>query len=117
MDAYLKAGLEALGDDTRMAIFQRLADGPLAVNEIAGKLPVSRPAVSQHLRVLKHAGLVRDTREGTRRLYQLDPSGVARLREHFDQMWTKAMSSFQDAVESPVGEVNRGEQRRENRRT
>ena len=63
-----------------MAIFQRLANGPMAVNELAGMLPVSRPAVSQHLRVLKDAGLVTDSREGTRRLYQLNPEGVARLR-------------------------------------
>jgi DNA-binding transcriptional ArsR family regulator len=111
VDAYLQAGLDALGDATRMAIFQRLANGPLAVSEIAGTLPVSRPAVSQHLKVLKDAGLVRDKREGTRRLYQLDPEGVARLRAHFDQMWTRALSSFQDAVEKPAKEARRGKQR------
>ena len=111
MDAYLQAGLDALGDATRMAIFQRLANGPQAVNEIAETLPVSRPAVSQHLKVLKDAGLVQDRRDGTRRLYQLDPEGVARLRAHFDQMWTKALSSFQDAVEKPAKEVRRGKQR------
>jgi DNA-binding transcriptional ArsR family regulator len=116
VDAYLQAGLDALGDATRMAIFQRLANGPLAVNEIAGTLPVSRPAVSQHLKVLKEAGLVRDTREGTRRLYQLDPDGVARLRAHFDQMWTKAMSNFQDAVEKPPREARHGKQRGSSRR-
>src|SRR5271165_2912861 len=92
VDAYLQAGLDALGDATRMAIFQKLAGGPLAVNELARVMPVSRPAVSQHLRVLKDAGLVMDTKAGTRRLYQLDPEGVARLRAHFDQMWTHAMS-------------------------
>ena len=85
-----------------MAIFQRLANGPMAVNELAGTLPVSRPAVSQHLRVLKDAGLVTDSRAGTRRVYQLDPEGVARLRAHFDQVWERALSSFQDAVASPV---------------
>jgi DNA-binding transcriptional ArsR family regulator len=111
VDAYLQAGLDALGDATRMAIFQRLGNGPLAVSEIAGTLPVSRPAVSQHLKVLKDAGLVRDKREGTRRLYQLDPEGVARLRAHFDQMWTTALSSFQDAVEKPGKEAKRGKQR------
>src|SRR5271169_4204239 len=84
-----------------MAIFQKLANGPMAVHELAGDLPVSRPAVSQHLRVLKEAGLVTDTKAGTRRLYQLDPEGVARLRAHFDQMWTRAMSAFQAAVEEP----------------
>src|SRR5581483_6454836 len=89
MDAYLQAGLDDLGDATRMAIFQRLSGGPLAVHELARTLPVSRPAVSQHLKVLKDAGLVLDSRAGTRRLYQLNPEGVARLRAHFDQMSTK----------------------------
>jgi DNA-binding transcriptional ArsR family regulator len=101
VDAYLQAGLDALGDATRMAIFQKLSDGPLAVVDLARHLPVSRPAVSQHLKVLKEAGLVMDTKNGTRRLYQLDPEGVARLRAHFDQMWTKAMGAFKDAVENP----------------
>jgi DNA-binding transcriptional ArsR family regulator len=102
VDAYLQAGLDALGDGTRMAIFQRLANGPMAVNELAGTLPVSRPAVSQHLRVLKDAGLVTDSRAGTRRMYQLDPEGVARLRAHFDQVWERALGAFQRAVASPV---------------
>ena len=101
VDAYLQAGLDALGDATRMAIFQKLANGPIAVNELARQLPVTRPAVSQHLKVLKDAGLVTDVKEGTRRIYRLDPEGVARLRAHFDQMWTKAMGSFKDAVENP----------------
>ena len=105
MDTYLQAGLDALGDATRMAIFQKLSSGPLAVNELARTLPVSRPAVSQHLKVLKDAGLVLDSRAGTRRLYQLNPEGVARLRAHFDQMWTRAMSNFRVAAEkSPIGE-------------
>jgi DNA-binding transcriptional ArsR family regulator len=102
VNAYLQAGLDALGDGTRMAIFQRLANGPMAVNELAGTLPVSRPAVSQHLRVLKDAGLVTDRKDGTRRVYQLDPEGVARLRAHFDQVWEKALGAFQRSVESPV---------------
>lgn len=101
MDMYLQAGLDALGDATRMAIFQKLSAGPLAVHELARTLPVSRPAVSQHLKVLKDAGLVMDSRAGTRRMYRLDPAGVARLRAHFDQMWTKAMSNFQLAAEKP----------------
>jgi DNA-binding transcriptional ArsR family regulator len=104
VDTYLQAGLDALGDATRMAIFQKLAGGPIAVNELARTLPVTRPAVSQHLKVLKDAGLVMDSKAGTRRLYQLNPQGVARLRTHFDQMWTKAMSAFQTAAEkSPPG--------------
>lgn len=100
VDAYLQAGLDALGDATRMAIFQKLSGGPLAVNELARGLPVSRPAVSQHLKILKDAGLVIDAKEGTRRLYRLDPEGVARLRAHFDQMWTRALTAFQSAVEN-----------------
>jgi DNA-binding transcriptional ArsR family regulator len=104
VDAYLQAGLDALGDATRMAIFQKLAGGPTAVSDLARTLPVSRPAVSQHLRVLKNAGLVSDSKAGTRRLYQLNPEGVARLRAHFDQMWTKALSAFQATAEKqPVG--------------
>lgn len=91
-----------------MAIFQKLADGPFAVNELARMLPVSRPAVSQHLKVLKDAKLVRDTRDGTRRLYQLDPEGVARLRAHFDQMWTKALGAFQEAAEKATDESPTG---------
>jgi len=102
VDAYLQAGLDALGDGTRMAIFQRLSKGPMAVHELAHELPVSRPAVSQHLRVLKDAGLVTDRRAGTRRLYQLDPEGVARLRAHFDLVWERALGAFQSSVESPI---------------
>jgi DNA-binding transcriptional ArsR family regulator len=117
VDAYLQAGLDALGDATRMAIFQKLAAGPLAVHELASVMPVTRPAVSQHLKVLKDAGLVMDRRAGTRRLYQLDPEGVARLREHFDQMWTKALSAFQAAAEKPaVGETH-GKRTRRSRRS
>lgn len=106
-----------MGDATRMAIFQKLAGGPIAVNELARTLPVSRPAVSQHLRVLKNAGLVTDSRAGTRRLYQLNAEGVARLRAHFDQMWTKAMSAFQAAAgKEPLGEKH-GKHRGRSRRT
>jgi DNA-binding transcriptional ArsR family regulator len=88
-----------LGDGTRMAIFQELAQGPMAVHELAEMLPVSRPAVSQHLRVLKDAGLIRDSKAGTRRVYQLDPAGIARLRAHFDQVWDKALGAFQSSAE------------------
>jgi DNA-binding transcriptional ArsR family regulator len=117
VDTYLQAGLDALGDATRMAIFQKLAAGPLAVNELARTLPVTRPAVSQHLRVLKDARLVTDRKAGTRRLYQLNPEGVARLRAHFDQMWTQAMSAFQAAAEKkPVGGKH-GKHRGRRRRT
>ena len=75
-------------------------DGPLAVHELAERMPVSRPAVSQHLRVLKDAGLVTDRRSGTRRVYQLDPEGIARLRAHFDQVWDRALSAFASLAEA-----------------
>ena len=92
-------GMDALGDPTRRAIFERLADGPKAVGEIASELPVSRPAVSQHLKVLKQAGLVTDRAQGTRRLYQLNPQGIQDLRAYFDQFWNQALASFKEAVE------------------
>jgi DNA-binding transcriptional ArsR family regulator len=92
-------GMDALGDPTRRAIFERLANGPKAVGEIADELPVSRPAVSQHLKVLKQAGLVVDRAQGTRRLYQLNPQGIQDLRAYFDQFWNQALASFKEAVE------------------
>lgn len=91
--------MTALGDPTRRAIFERLAERPRAVGELARELPVSRPAVSQHLRVLKDAGLVIDRRGGNRRIYQLDPDGVAALRGYLDQFWNRAMTAFKAAVE------------------
>jgi DNA-binding transcriptional ArsR family regulator len=100
-----------------MAIFQRLANGAMAVSELAETLPVSRPAVSQHLRVLKDAGLVTDSRAGTRRMYQLNPEGVARLRAHFDQMWTKAMNAFQATAEKKTLGERDGKHRGRSRRT
>lgn len=117
MDAYLQAGLDALSDPTRMAIFQMLANQPVPVNELARTLPVSRPAVSQHLRVLKDAGLVTDSKSGTRRLYQLDPEGVARLRAHFDRMWTKALSAFEQVAEKGPAGTRDAKPRRTNRRS
>ena len=98
--------MEALGDPTRRAIFERLAGGPLAVGEIANELPVSRPAVSQHLKVLKDAGLVVDRADGNRRLYQLDPAGVGALRAYFDQFWNQALTAFKAAVEQTDEEVS-----------
>lgn len=115
VDTYLQAGLDALADSTRMAIFQKLSGGPIAVNELARCLPVTRPAVSQHLKVLKEAGLVTDMRQGTRRLYRLDPEGVARLRAHFDQMWTKALGAFQEAAEKDTGGSHHGKTGRRTR--
>ena len=89
-----------LGDPTRRTIFETLAAGPLSVGELAERLPVSRPAVSQHLRALKEAGLVRDRAVGTRRIYHVDPTGVATLRAYLDQIWGEALAAFKDAVES-----------------
>ena len=89
----------ALGDPTRRAILEQLRSGPRAVGEIASELPVSRPAVSQHLRVLKDAGLVTERREGTRRLYRLDPEGLAEVRGYFDRFWTAALADFKAAAE------------------
>lgn len=89
----------ALADPTRRAVFERLARGPRAVGEIARGLPVTRPAVSQHLRVLKDAGLVRERREGTRRLYSVNASGVEAMREYLDQFWNRALAAFKVAAE------------------
>ena len=92
-------GLQALADPTRRAIFEALAHGPQAVGELAGGLPVTRPAVSQHLKVLKQAGLVVDQPQGTRRLYRLDPQGIGELRAYFDSFWNQALAAFKEAVE------------------
>jgi DNA-binding transcriptional ArsR family regulator len=89
----------ALGDPTRRAIFEQLRGGPRSVGELAGSLPVSRPAVSQHLRVLRQAGLVSDRKEGTRRLYRVAPQGVAELREYLDAFWDEVLAEFKDKVE------------------
>ena len=86
--------LDALGDATRRQIFESLRGGPRSVGELASGLPVSRPAVSQHLRVLKEAGLVSDRKEGTRRLYGIEPGGLAGLRDYFDGFWGEALARF-----------------------
>jgi DNA-binding transcriptional ArsR family regulator len=99
VDTYIENGLAALGDPTRLAIFEMLGAHPRAVHELAAGLPVSRPAVSQHLRVLKKAHLVRDRRDGARRIYELDPEGIALLRDHFAQLWEQALSSFKKFAE------------------
>jgi DNA-binding transcriptional ArsR family regulator len=102
--AYHGAALAALADPTRRAIFERLADRPSAVGELAKELPVSRPAVSQHLRVLLDAGLVSARSEGSRRIYGIDPDGVSVLRAYLDRFWNRALAAFKDAVEQE-GEV------------
>jgi DNA-binding transcriptional ArsR family regulator len=91
--------LTALADPTRRLVFERLKSGPQAVGMIARGLPVSRPAVSQHLKVLKEAGLVTDRPEGTRRVYSVDPHGLGALRQWFDQFWDQALTAFQSEVE------------------
>lgn len=101
------AALEALADPTRRAIFERLARTPSAVGELAGHLPVSRPAVSQHLKVLKAAGLVTDEPRGTRRVYSANPSGVAEVRDYFDRFWRHALASFAAAADRPEQEKQR----------
>jgi DNA-binding transcriptional ArsR family regulator len=98
--------MAALGDPTRRAIFERLADGPSSVGALASAMPVSRPAVSQHLRVLKNAGLVVDRQDGTRRIYSLDPHGVGELRAYVERFWTHALGAFKQAAEQRDEEVS-----------
>jgi len=92
----IAVALNALADPTRRTIFERVGAGPGAVGEIAAGLPVSRPAVSQHLKVLKEAGLVTDTPDGTRRVYRLDPRGLGALRDWLDLFWGDQLSAFKD---------------------
>jgi DNA-binding transcriptional ArsR family regulator len=94
--------LSALADPTRREIFERLAARPSAVGELASGLPVTRPAVSQHLKVLKRAGLVSDRAEGTRRIYQLDPAGIDSLRQYLDMFWKRSLLGFRQAAERQV---------------
>lgn len=94
------SGLAALGDPMRRRIFERIAGGPASVGEIASGLPVSRPAVSQHLRVLKQAELVAETAQGTRRIYRLDPRGIAAMRDWLDAQWAAALEAFREFVDA-----------------
>ena len=96
--------LDALGDPTRRAIVERLAERPRAVGELADALPISRPAVSQHLKVLKDAGLVTERAAGTRRIYRIDPVAVAALRDQLDTLWRRALAGFAEIVERPAEE-------------
>jgi DNA-binding transcriptional ArsR family regulator len=104
VQTYVADGLAALGDSTRRVIFERVAERPRAVGELARGLPVSRPAVSQHLKVLKDAGLVTVRPEGNRRIYQLDPEGIGQLRSYLDQFWAKALLAYKAAAEQPPPE-------------
>lgn len=91
--------LAALADPTRRAVFERLRAGPASVGNVAAALPVSRPAVSQHLKALKQAGLVMHQAQGTRRIYRIDPDGLGELRRWLDQFWDGALESFKNEVE------------------
>ena len=106
MATYQVDGWTALGDPTRRAIFERLAEHPRAVGELASELPVSRPAVSQHLKVLKGAGLVVDRPAGNRRIYQLEPDGLAALRAELDRFWTDALAAYKAIAEQPTEEIS-----------
>jgi DNA-binding transcriptional ArsR family regulator len=92
--------MDALGDPTRRAVFERLRRGPSSVGELAAELPVSRPAVSQHLRVLKEAGLVSERKNGTRRIYRIEPVGLAELREYIESFWDDALAAFAAAADA-----------------
>ena len=98
MDTYGDSSLGLLGDPSRRAIFELLARRPSSVGDLAKQLPISRPAVSQHLRALKDGGLVVDTAQGTRRVYRLNPAGVAALRAYLDRVWDDALTAFQKAT-------------------
>ena len=106
MQTYRTDAWTALGDPTRRAIFERLADRPRAVGELASELPVSRPAVSQHLKVLKDARLVVGEQAGTRRIYHVDPEGLRVLRGYLDHFWDQALAGFKTAVEQRMKETS-----------
>ena len=99
-------GWTALADPSRRSVFEALRDGPCAVGELAARFPISRPAVSQHLRVLKAAGLVTDRAAGTRRLYRIRPEGVAAMRAYLDRMWDDALAAYAAAIERENSEAN-----------
>jgi DNA-binding transcriptional ArsR family regulator len=100
-------GFAALGDPTRRLIFERLARQPMSVGKLASGLSVTRPAVSQHLRKLKQAALVSELRDGTRRVYRVDPRGVEAMRSYLDRFWDRALAAFKDAAERAEAEEER----------
>jgi DNA-binding transcriptional ArsR family regulator len=106
VETYQHSGWSALGDRTRHEIFERLVDRPSAVVDLARGLPVSRPAVSQHLKILKDAGLVVDEAAGNRRIYRLNPDGLAKLRADLDRFWLSALAAYKTVVEQPEQEVS-----------
>jgi DNA-binding transcriptional ArsR family regulator len=104
VQAYATVPWTALSDPTRRAIFESLVERPQAVGELAAQFPVSRPAVSQHLKVLKRAGLVADRPAGKHRIYHVDPDGLAALRAELDRFWTKTLAAYKTVVEQPIKE-------------
>ena len=112
VNAYHESKLDALGDPTRGAILARLLAGPLPVGELASHFPISRPAISQHLRILKNANLVVDRSDGNRRVYELNGEGFDSLREYFEQFWTQALATFKKYVETPRKKEPRWRSRR-----
>jgi DNA-binding transcriptional ArsR family regulator len=106
VNTYGSAAVGLLGDPTRRAIFELLARRPYSVGELAAQLPISRPAVSQHLRALKDGGLVVDQAQGTRRVYRLNPDGVAALRAWLDGVWDQALTAFQKAAEAAATDLD-----------
>jgi DNA-binding transcriptional ArsR family regulator len=104
VSTYRTDGWSALGDRTRRTIFERVARRPCAVGELARGLPVSRPAVSQHLKVLKQAGLVIDRPAGNQRIYEVNPDGLAKLRADLDRFWSSTLAAYKTAVEQPEQE-------------
>lgn len=101
---YTNDGWVALGEPSRRAIFERLVEGPCSVGELADGLPISRPAVSQHLKILKAAGLVVDAPAGKQRIYRVDPAGLAALRAEIDLFWSKTLAAYKNTVEQPPEE-------------
>ena len=110
--AAIKA-FSALGDPTRRDIFERLASGPSAVGELAKVLPITRPAVSQHLRILKEAQLVSETSEGTRHIYRIDPRGIAAMREWLDGHWASSLGAFKDFADAEFETANKIQQEKD----
>jgi DNA-binding transcriptional ArsR family regulator len=109
--AQLSNVVTALADPTRRQIFEHLAEGPQSVGALALKMPISRPAVSQHLRVLKEAGLVSDRAEGTRRVYQIDPAGLGIIRQWLDRFWDRALEAFQAEADKDASLAEKAEER------
>ena len=115
-NASVAAAFAALADPTRRQIFERLAQRTRSVGEVAAGLPVTRPAVSQHLKVLAEAGLVTHEREGARRVYRIDPRGLEMMRAYLDRFWDRALEAFKAEVEKPEGEAARPPARKGERR-